>query len=327
MRAPPFWYQRAGVWAVLLSPLGVVYAAATRQRLARGQRQRMPVPVICVGNLTAGGTGKTPTVIALATRLAKRGWTPHAITRGHGGALAGPVRVLPDRHDAGQVGDEALLLAAFLPVWVAKNRATGAEAAVKQGANVLLLDDGFQNARLYYDLSIVVVDAARGFGNGRVIPAGPLREPIARGLSRADLILSIGPQKAQQKFAQVWAHVVQGRHLTGALHPLPMGMSLKEMPVLAFAGIGHPQRFFSTLVGMGANVCAAHALADHQPLTQPLMARMARQAHALGAQMVTTEKDAARLPPAWRGQVIAVPVRLELDDWAVIDKRLNAILT
>ena len=324
MRAPGFWHREPGLLSALLQPLGAIYASASKRRLARGPHDRVGVPIICVGNLNAGGTGKTPTVIALAERLRDRGIAAHAVTRGHGGTLAGPVRVDERRHKADQTGDEPLLLAAFLPTWVAKDRAAGARAAVAAGAQVILLDDGFQNPALAYDLSIVVVDAQIGFGNGRVIPAGPLREPVQVGMARADVVLSIGEDAAQAKFAAKWSDAVCVPHVTGHLEPLATGLSFKGLAVLAFAGIGHPEKFFRTLKVMGADIRMAHALSDHQPLSDALMARMLREARAMGAQVVTTEKDAVRLPPTLRAQVMTV--RLRVADWAQIDAQLDRVL-
>ncbi|MBF9059624.1 tetraacyldisaccharide 4'-kinase [Rhodobacterales bacterium HKCCSP123] len=325
MRPPAFWHMEPGLRAALLSPLGAVYAAGTRRRLVRGARARVGVPVICVGNLNAGGTGKTPTVIALAGRLAERGIRAHAVTRGHGGSLEGPVRVEERTHRADQTGDEALLLAAFLPTWVAKDRAEGARAAVAAGAQAILLDDGFQNGALAHDLSLVVVDAHIGFGNGRVIPAGPLREPVAAGMARADLLLSIGDAEGQARFSDRWGGAVTVPRLQGALVPLATGLPLKGVPVLAFAGIGHPEKFFRTLSHLGAELKSTHALTDHQPLTDQLMTRMLREAKGIGAQVVTTEKDAVRLPPGLRAQVMTVPVRLGIDDWGPLDTAFDRV--
>lgn len=326
MRAPGFWHEAPGLRAALLAPLGALYAAATRRRLAQGPRARVGVPVICIGNLNAGGTGKTPMVIALAERLAARGIAVHAVTRGHGGTEQGPLRVDARQHSAAQTGDEALLIAAFVPTWVARDRAAGARAAVDAGAEVILLDDGFQNGALAHDLSLVVVDAHIGFGNGRVIPAGPLREPVATGLARADLLVSIGEEAAQRRFATGWGTYVPVPRLAGRLEPLPTGLPLKGVPVVAFAGIGHPEKFFRTLAAMGADIRAAHGLRDHQPLSDALMTRMLREARAMGAQVVTTEKDAVRLPPALRSQVMTVPVRLQLEDWGPVDAALDRVM-
>ncbi len=320
MRAPGFWSRPPGVAAMLLLPLAHLYARATARRVAQ-PGLRPGVPVICVGNLTAGGAGKTPTVIALAERLAARGVAPHVVSRGYGGSSQGPLRVDPERHSADMVGDEPLLLAAFAPTWVARDRAAGARAAMDAGAQAILLDDGFQNPALVKDLSIVVVDAGAGFGNGRVIPAGPLREPVAVGLSRADFTLAIG-----NRAEQAGLHLSEPPpRLTGRLEPLRTGMAWEGLPVFAFAGIGRPEKFFQTLRDLGADLRGTEALADHQPLGPALLRRMGERAARLSAQPVTTEKDAVRLPPALRGQVLTLPVRLVLNDPAPLDDALERL--
>lgn len=326
MRAPGFWHQPPWLAATLLTPLGALYAAGTARRLAGGPRKRVGVPVICVGNINAGGTGKTPTVIALSETLRGRGVKAHVVSRGYGGRITKATRVEEQRHSAEDVGDEPLLLAAFLPTWVAEDRAEGARAAVAAGADAIILDDGFQNPALHYDLSIVVVDAWRGFGNGKVIPAGPLREPVSTGMARADLLLSIGNEAAQSRFDRRWGQHINTPHLKGALEPLPTGLPLAGMPVLAFAGIGYPEKFFATLRDMGADLLATHALADHQPLSGTLMTRLIRDADARGAQVVTTEKDAVRLKPEYRARVMTLPVRLRLNEKGPLEAALDHCL-
>ena len=235
MRAPDFWHEPPGLAAALLAPAGAAWEAAAWLRRAVARPYRAPVPVICIGNLVAGGSGKTPVVLSLAAVLKARGIEPHIVTRGYGGRLAGPLRVDPARHDARAVGDEALLAAARAPCWVARDRAAGVRAAVAAGARAVLLDDGFQNPHVAKDLSLVVVDAEYGFGNGRLMPAGPLRERISCGLARADAIVLLGDPGDGAAPAGLASR--DRPILRAALEPVA-GERLAGRRVAAFAGIG-----------------------------------------------------------------------------------------
>lgn len=330
MRTPSFWFTDPETpnWrARVLAPLGWLYGFGTARRVTRrNSAYHASVPVVCIGNINAGGTGKTPTTIALAQRLIAQGKAVHIVSRGHRGSEEGPLRVDERTHRADQVGDEPMLMAAFAPTWIARDRVKGVKAAEAAGAEIILMDDGFQNPSVHKSLSIVVVDAVKGFGNARCIPAGPLREPVGAGMKRADLVLSIGHARAQSLFQQKWGASIPCPHVTGRLEPLQTGMDWQGMDVLAFAGIGLPEKFFATVSDLGANLLRAEALADHQPLTDALMKRLELEAAALGAQLVTTEKDAVRLPDSFRRRVLTIPVRLELQDWTVFDAAIAEII-
>ena len=328
MQAPKFWYRSRSWQAFSLSPLGMVYARATARRQKNARPTRMDIPVICIGNLNVGGTGKTPTTIAIAQMLISRGIAVHIVSRGYGGSLKAVTQVDPRVHTADETGDEPLLMAAFAPTWVANERVAGARAAQNAGADVILLDDGFQDPSLIKDLSIIVVDATRGFGNGRCLPAGPLREPVHVGLKRANAVISIGEPEAQSQFRERSADQL-GRiaHITASLKPIEMGMPWAEGRYLAFAGIGDPEKFFGTLRGLGAALVRTVALDDHQKLARPMIKRLMKEAQSMNAQLVTTEKDAARLPADLRSGILSLPVRLEFDDAHVLETLLEPVLS
>lgn len=328
MRAPGFWSRppgAPGLAAPALWPLSLIWRLATALRWRLVRPETAPIPVVCVGNLTAGGAGKTPTTIALAQALAARGVAVHVVSRGHGGAARGPRRVDALADAASEVGDEPLLLALWAPTWVSRDRAAGVRAAAREGARLALLDDGFQNPRLRKDLSVVVVDAGAGFGNGRVIPAGPLREPVASGLARADAAVLIGDDADAARTLGDWPALARLAPLRARLAPLAAAMPLDGADVVAFAGIGRPEKFFQTLRALGARLVAAHAFPDHAPYAPRILRRMIDEARAADAMLVTTEKDAARLPAAFRSQVLALPVRLSCDNAAAFEALIDRI--
>ncbi|SDD81377.1 tetraacyldisaccharide 4'-kinase [Rhodospira trueperi] len=320
MRAPEFW-MRDGPAGRFLEPVGLLYGWATARRLRRGTPLRLPVPVICVGNLVAGGAGKTPVVADLAHRLRREhGLDAAVLSRGHGGTARGPLRVDPARHDAATVGDEPLMLAREgLPVWIARDRAEGGRAAVAHGAKVIVMDDGFQNPALEKDVSLVVVDGGRGFGNGRLIPAGPLREPVPIGLSRADAVVLMG-----RDTAGVGRVVPSHLPILGArIIPGPRVEALVGQRVVAFAGIGDPGKFFAMLRNAGCDVVATHPFADHHPYQPTDIQPILDEAFGLGAVPLTTAKDAARLPDDQRQQVDVADVTLVWEDVAALEDQIG----
>ncbi|MEM6579430.1 MAG: tetraacyldisaccharide 4'-kinase [Pseudomonadota bacterium] len=330
MKPLSFWQNppdAPGIGARLLSPLGALYGAATARRVSRDAIFRPPIPVICVGNLNAGGTGKTPTVLALIQHLQARGLRPGVISRGHGGQLPGPVEVKEREHRAADTGDEPLLISAFARTWIGRDRAAAARAACAADIDILLMDDGHQNPDVAKDVSVTVVDAARGFGNGLCLPAGPLREPVATGLARSHMLISIGEDRAQDSFSVRWGRYVRIPHVKARLLALQTGMDWQGARVLAFAGIGYPEKFFDTLRSLGADVLQTVPLDDHQPLTPALLHRLQADAKRLGAQLVTTEKDAVRMPADVRREVLTIPVRLEVDSLEPLDALLNDAMT
>src|SRR5713226_4420313 len=316
--APEFW-ARPGLVPDLLQPLAWAYAAAGAARHAWTHPWRAPVPVICVGNLVAGGAGKTPVAITLARRLQAGGHAVHLLSRGYGGSLAGPVAVDRARHDAAQVGDEALLLADAAPTWIARDRAAGARAAIAAGAQCLLLDDGLQNPTLAKDLSLLVIDGAYGLGNGRVLPAGPLREPLQSGLARADAVVLMGEDRAGV------TPLLAGKTVLRARLAPENAAALAGRAVVAFAGIGRPAKFFTTLERIGARLAARHAFPDHHPYRTAELQRLLAEAYAAHAVLVTTAKDAVRLPTEWRARMEVLTVTAEFDDVAALDRLIDRV--
>jgi tetraacyldisaccharide 4'-kinase len=307
MRAPEFWTGARPLdrlLAAALAPIGQVYGATVAYKAAHAKPYRSRAKVICVGNLTAGGTGKTPVAIAIAKAVFARGLRPFFLTRGYGGAADSAKLVDPEAANAARVGDEALLLAAVTPAVVSRQRATGAMLAERSGADVIVMDDGHQNFSLAKDLSLVVIDAEQGFGNDRLIPAGPLREPVKKGLNRADAVSK---------------PVLRARLVS------PDGDWVRGRRVVAFAGIGYPEKFFRTLRQAGADVVATTGFADHHRYSAAELRRLRKMADEKTAILVTTEKDFVRLAPDERRNIHALSVTARFEDESVLSRLLDGI--
>ncbi len=321
---PGFWARPPGLLSELLLPVGTGWEAVGRVRQTLARPYCPPVPVVCVGNLVAGGAGKTPVALALAAHLVSCGITVHIVTRGYGGRLGGPVQVDTSVHNAAAVGDEALLLAKPAPCWVARDRAAGVRAAVAAGAQIVLLDDGFQNPGVAKNLSLLVVDAAYGFGNGRVIPAGPLRESLGRGLSRADAIVLLGADA--QPCGLESLEIDQALPVLHAVLRPVAGERLAGMRLLAFAGLGCPEKFFSTLRALGAELVGTRSFPDHHRYRAGQIDRLLRAAERAQARLVTTTKDIVRVPPHMRAMIEVLEVEICWADPAALLKLLRAVL-
>ncbi len=322
MHAPYFWQPgKGGILAQLLAPLGWVYGFATKTKLAMTTPWVSPVPVLCIGNLIAGGAGKTPVALDLGRRLIAKGKNVHFLSRGYGGCEKGPLLVDPGVHTHTRVGDEPLLLAGLAPTWVSRERRAGCMAAAQAGADLIIMDDGFQNPYIAKNFSIIVVDGGYGFGNAKMIPAGPLRESISAGLGRADACVIIGEDTAGV------LEIVSGCGLSPLCAKLVPGPLTKDInaPVIAFAGIGRPEKFFESITKMGCEVASSIAFPDHHPYSDADIASLRDIAAKAGARLLTTGKDAKRLPASFIDEVSVVPLALDWQDKAALEALLDGI--
>ncbi|HVU20366.1 MAG TPA: tetraacyldisaccharide 4'-kinase [Rhizomicrobium sp.] len=314
MRAPDFW-QHDDWRSLLLAPFGWLYGATVAWKARNATPERPAAAVICVGNLGAGGTGKTPVAIEIARLLMERGRNPFFLSRGYGGNLPGPLQVTTDNY-ADQVGDEPLLLAHTAPVIVSRDRRKGAALAVERGADTIIMDDGHQNFSLVKDLSFVVVDGDTGFGNRRVLPAGPLREPVSQGLARADAVIITGEGvPALDGFIKPVLRA----------HLMHQERDIADRRIVAFAGIGRPEKFFQSLRAQGAMLLDTISFGDHHKYTAGEIARLRAKARAHNAELVTTEKDFVRLTPLEREAIRAMPVQAVFDDPATLQRLLDSL--
>jgi len=293
--APPFWWDRPDWRSALLWPLSATYGLVAARRLQNGRREATGVPVLCVGNPTVGGSGKTPLAIALAAEARRIGLTPGFLSRGHGGTLGKPHIVDPHHDSAKSTGDEPLLLAREALTVVSPNRAAAAKLLIEEGCDFLIMDDGFQSARIRYDYGLLVVDAARGLGNGRIIPGGPVRAPLVDQLRHADAVIRMGRGDGADRFVRLASRA--GRPIYDAVAVPRQGSGVEGRDLLAFAGIGDPAKFFRTVEEAGGRVVARKSFGDHHHYTDENLSDLLEQADKAGVDMVTTAKDAVRIRP------------------------------
>ena len=325
MKPPAFWAGSAGpggrLAQALLSPLSAIQAAATAQRVAK-PGARVDAAVVCIGNLSVGGTGKTPVAATVMDRFAARDVPVHGLSRGYGGRLKGPERVDPDLHGPDETGDEPLLLARHAPVWVSRDRVAGALHAVEAGAKAIVMDDGFQNPSLHKDVSILVIDGGAGWGNGHVFPAGPLREPVEAGLRRAGAVIVMMPgPEDMPDFETLGLADLEKPVLRAWLEPAeppPPG------PLVVFAGIGRPEKFFAAIARQGGEIAETVAFPDHHRFKPGELERLADLAASANGTLVTTEKDAVRLPADFREAVFVSRVNAQFADEGALDAILQA---
>jgi tetraacyldisaccharide 4'-kinase len=329
MKEPGFWQadansplHRAARFA--LSPLAAIYGWAGARRIAKTEPVDPGIPVICVGNITLGGTGKTPITQTILKRLSDMSVTAHTLSRGYGGKEKGPLRVDPNFHNATQVGDEPLLLARTAPVWVSRDRPAGAKQAAKSGAQMLVMDDGHQNPTLKKHLSICVIDGVAGWGANRVFPAGPLREQVAHGLARADAVIVIMPDdQTTPDYEGLCLADLEIPILHAWLAPT---QTPPKEPLVAFAGIGRPAKVFDSLTAAGANLVGTRAFPDHHPYTTLELAALHDLARTHKARLITTEKDWVRLPVEMQGEIEIWPIHAQFANPAALDALLESLV-
>lgn len=317
MREPWFWRAdtpTARAITALLTPAAWIYQAGHRLRWAMTKPANASLPVICIGNATLGGAGKTPFAILVAALFREAGVDPVFLTRGYGGALGGPLTVDPAKHTAYSVGDEALLLARHGPVILSRNRPAGAARAAKEGAQAIIMDDGFQNPSLAKDLSILLISEEEAQTNGALFPAGPYRESLAQAKARADIVVAVGAGPSEKPSGADFCAWLEAE---GA--PAPER-------VIAFAGIGRPEKFFRTLKGSGFTLAKRIAFPDHHPFTEIELNHLMKGAAREKARLICTEKDHVRLPPAFREKVLALPVAMQVSDREALKQRLLGLI-
>lgn len=316
MKAPLFWYQKKSILGTVLSPLGILYRTGSLVRRLFAAPIQGSVPIICVGNIVAGGAGKTPTALSIARFLLNKGYKPVFVTRGYGGKKKGPLRVDPTLHTAKDVGDEALLLASLAPCWISRSRPQAIRFA-QQEATHILLDDGLQNPNIIPDIGLLVIDGAVGFGNRKLFPAGPLRETLHDAFSRVAAIVMIGEDKERV------THCLGKTILEAKLQPSLPSSFLENPKVFAFAGIGRPQKFYDSCTEAGLVIISSKDFADHHVYSVKDLENLNEEATKMGLSLITTAKDWVRLPEPFRAHVNVLHVDLIFKDEAILERVLN----
>ena len=331
MRTPKFWYNQKNLaLSFVLAPMSWIYGLTRAIIQDRAKPWRAPIPVICIGNLVTGGHGKTPTALSICNALKFNKKSVHFISRGYRGSLHGPLLVDSKSHTANEVGDEPLLLSKLAPTWISANREAGIRLAHKMGAEIIVMDDGFQNLSVKKDLSIIVIDGEVGFGNGRLIPAGPLREGITAGLSRANAVVIIGEDRLNLKATLSNIINYPSRNpikiFTAQLEPDVNSESLRNKKLFAFTGIGRPEKFYNTLIKMGCNIIGKRDFSDHHQYTKNEISKLLEIAQIENAQLITTSKDYVRLTTSQQQKIAVLPVTLDWADRSALDSLLKPFI-
>ena len=326
MKAPRYWkHGCGGLMSTLLSPLGWLFGVGTQMNQSAASPVQAPVPVLCIGNAVVGGAGKTPIAIDIGKRLLDAGINVHYLSRGYGGSEQGPLLIDPESDKAARVGDEPLLLAQIAPTWISGDRVKGATAMVEAGAQVILMDDGFQNPSLLKDISLCVIDGTYGIGNGRVMPAGPLREEFEHSLQKSNAIVIMGRDHiGMAKYIKKASPDVV--LLKAQITTKPINFDILNQPIHAFAGIGHPDKFFSMLRELGCNVTKSTPFADHHIYKDTEVSLLVEAAKADKALLLTTEKDYVRLDTKWRNTVKPIGISLTWENEIPLKTLLEPVI-
>ena len=328
LKAPKFWFSEKNLalfFANILFPLSVIWKFFSTRRIMNGKYEEFTIPIICVGNINIGGSGKTPTTIALAKIFLENKTKVHIISKGYKGIIKGPKKVT-ETDDAYHVGDEPVLMSKFAPVWVAKNRKNAIIAAIKDGAELLILDDGFQDPSIKKTFSIITVDAEIAFGNRKILPSGPLREPISAALSRADVLLVIGRKHQRERFIKS-IKVPKELNVFGAeMQVVKSGIYLDKARFVAVAGIAHPEKFFNSIQKFGGKITKKFSLPDHENYTPRLLRKLKKASLNNNAQLITTEKDFVRIPKNERHNFIFLPIKLQFSEELELINSIKSVI-